>query len=131
MQPVLQNDLIYRTMDLMNVAESEFRVKNEFPGFKSGDTITVHYKIKEGNKERIQQFRGVVIQRKGSSLSLPWHRLSIHTTYASPILHEMERTGIVFWISTRRLRSFLWISYHHCPGILKYQKRNHLRSLHR
>ena len=42
------------------------RVKNEFPKFAAGDTITVHYKIKEGNKERIQQFRGVVIQRSGS-----------------------------------------------------------------
>jgi large subunit ribosomal protein L19 len=56
-------------MDLMKVAESEFRVKNELPDFKSGDTITVHYKIREGNKERIQQFRGVVIQRKGSGIS--------------------------------------------------------------
>jgi len=36
------------------------------PKFSSGDTITVHYKIKEGNKERIQQFKGVVLQRKGS-----------------------------------------------------------------
>lgn len=38
----------------------------KIPAFKAGDTITVDYKIKEGNKERIQQFRGVVIQRKGS-----------------------------------------------------------------
>jgi large subunit ribosomal protein L19 len=40
----------------------------ELPQFKSGDTITVHYKIKEGNKERIQLFRGVVIQRKASGV---------------------------------------------------------------
>ncbi len=39
---------------------------NELPDFKSGDTVTVHYKIKEGGKERIQQFQGVVLQRKGS-----------------------------------------------------------------
>ena len=38
----------------------------EFPEFKAGDTITVHYKIKEGNKERIQNFQGVVLQRRGS-----------------------------------------------------------------
>lgn len=50
----------------MNVIEKEFAAKNEFPKFGAGDTITVHYKIKEGNKERIQQFRGVVIQRTGS-----------------------------------------------------------------
>jgi len=50
----------------MNIVEKEFAVKNEFPKFAAGDTITVHYKIKEGNKERIQQFRGVVIQRSGN-----------------------------------------------------------------
>lgn len=50
----------------MNVVEKEFAVKSEFPKFRAGDTITVHYKIVEGNKERIQQYRGVVIQRSGS-----------------------------------------------------------------
>lgn len=50
----------------MKVVEKEFAVENDFPEFKAGDTITVHYKIIEGNKERIQQFRGVVLQRKGS-----------------------------------------------------------------
>ncbi|HIN38713.1 MAG TPA: 50S ribosomal protein L19 [Flavobacteriales bacterium] len=34
--------------------------------FGAGDSITIHYKIKEGNKERIQQFKGVVLQRRGS-----------------------------------------------------------------
>jgi len=53
-------------MDLIKVAESAFAVeKKELPKFGAGDTITVHYKIKEGNKERIQDFRGVVIQIKG------------------------------------------------------------------
>ena len=37
-----------------------------FPDFSVGDTISVSYKIKEGNKERTQQFQGVVIQRRGS-----------------------------------------------------------------
>jgi len=50
----------------MNVIDKDFAVEKEFPKFISGDTITVHYKIKEGNKERIQQYRGVVIQVKGS-----------------------------------------------------------------
>ena len=53
-------------MDLMKIAEKAFEVPQELPKFKSGDTVTVHYKIKEGNKERIQNFRGVVIQRKGA-----------------------------------------------------------------
>lgn len=53
-------------MDLMKVVDKEYAVKNEYPKFSAGDTITVHYKIREGNKERIQQFRGVVLQRTGS-----------------------------------------------------------------
>ncbi|MDX9772164.1 MAG: 50S ribosomal protein L19 [Bacteroidales bacterium] len=56
-------------MDLMKVIEKEYATSNEFPKFKAGDTITVHYKIKEGNKERIQQYRGVVIQRSGTGIS--------------------------------------------------------------
>ena len=39
--------------------------KKEFPKFKAGDNITVNYKILEGNKERIQSFRGDVIKRQG------------------------------------------------------------------
>ncbi|MDR1880208.1 MAG: 50S ribosomal protein L19 [Tannerellaceae bacterium] len=52
-------------MDLMKIAEEAFATKNELPAFKSGDTITVAYRIKEGNKERIQQYRGVVIRISG------------------------------------------------------------------
>jgi len=53
----------------MKVVEKEYGQKKDYPKFNSGDTITVHYKIVEGNKERIQQFRGVVLQRKGSGLA--------------------------------------------------------------
>jgi len=42
---------------------------NELPSFKAGDTVTVHYKIKEGDKERVQQFQGVVLQRRGTGLT--------------------------------------------------------------
>ena len=56
-------------MDLLKVAEKEFTKEANYPSFSAGDTITVHYKIKEGNKERIQQFRGVVLQRRGSGIS--------------------------------------------------------------
>ena len=54
-------------MDLMKFVQEQNGVSKEFPVFGSGDTITVHYKIREGNKERIQQYRGVVLQRKGGS----------------------------------------------------------------
>ncbi|QGY47923.1 50S ribosomal protein L19 [Maribellus comscasis] len=53
-------------MDLIKVIENEFAVENEIPKFGAGDTVTVSYKIREGNKERIQNFRGVVIQLRGS-----------------------------------------------------------------
>src|SRR5690554_2071866 len=53
-------------MDLMKVAEGSFDVaKKEFPKFKSGDTITVAYRIVEGTKERIQLYRGVVLKISG------------------------------------------------------------------
>ena len=54
-------------MDLIKVAEQAFASGKaaEFPEFKAGDTVTVTYRIKEGDKERDQKFRGVVIQMKG------------------------------------------------------------------
>lgn len=56
-------------MDFIKLVEQSF--KNEkvaaYPTFKAGDTITVTYRIKEGDKERLQKFRGVVIQIKGGS----------------------------------------------------------------
>ena len=53
-------------MDLMKVVDKELAMQKDLPAFAAGDTITVHYKIREGSKERVQQFRGVVLQRKGS-----------------------------------------------------------------
>ena len=54
-------------MDKIKQLEQDMGVVKEFPSFKAGDTVTVHYRITEGSKERIQQFQGVVIQRKGGS----------------------------------------------------------------
>jgi large subunit ribosomal protein L19 len=51
---------------LVSFVENEFVARKEFPQFSSGDTITVYYEIKEGEKTRTQFFRGVVIQRRGS-----------------------------------------------------------------
>ena len=47
-------------------AESQER-RASFPQFAAGDTVNVHVKIREGNKERIQQFQGVVLQRRNPS----------------------------------------------------------------
>ena len=52
-------------MDLIKVAEEAFATGKQHPEFRPGDTITVAYRIKEGNKERIQQYRGVVIRISG------------------------------------------------------------------
>jgi len=63
----LENDKTKYNMgksELISVVENSVEVK-QFPQFKAGDTITVTYKIKEGSKERLQSFQGVVIQRKG------------------------------------------------------------------
>ncbi|CAN5459494.1 50S ribosomal protein L19 [soil metagenome] len=51
--------------ELIKLVEEATREKKvEFPKFGAGDTVNVHVKIREGNKERIQQFQGTVIQRK-------------------------------------------------------------------
>ena len=52
---------------LINFVEDQFVDKKEYPAFSSGDTITVYYEIKEGNKKRVQFFKGVVLQRRGNS----------------------------------------------------------------
>jgi len=57
--------LIINEMDLIKVAEEAFATGKKFPEFKTGDTITVAYKIVEGNKQRIQLYRGVVIKISG------------------------------------------------------------------
>ena len=54
-------------MDLIKIAEQSFAGQEaQLPSFKAGDTITVTYKIREETKERLQKYRGVVIQRKGT-----------------------------------------------------------------
>ncbi len=52
-------------MDIIREIQNELVEVKDFPKFGAGDTVTVSYKIKEGNKERIQLYQGVVIQRRG------------------------------------------------------------------
>lgn len=56
-------------MDLVKFVQDEFVTRNELPEFAAGDTITVYYEIREGDKVRTQFFRGVVIQKRGSGAS--------------------------------------------------------------
>ena len=53
-------------MDLVKFVEEQSAEKRTLPAFKAGDTVSVHYKIREGNKERIQVYQGVVIQRNSA-----------------------------------------------------------------
>lgn len=54
-------------MNIIDIIEKE-NVKKEIPSFNVGDTVKVHIKISEGNKERVQVFEGVVIARKHSGI---------------------------------------------------------------
>lgn len=55
--------------EIMNFVDDTLVEKREWPVFGAGDNITVFYKIKEGNKERIQPFQGVVLQRHGKGVT--------------------------------------------------------------
>ena len=55
-------------MNIVNEIEASF-MRNDLPDFRAGDTVAVHYKIKEGDRERIQVFEGVVIAKKGGGAS--------------------------------------------------------------
>jgi len=54
---------------LVKFVQDEFVTKKDLPNFSAGDTITVYYEIREGEKIRTQFFRGVVLQRKGTGTS--------------------------------------------------------------
>jgi large subunit ribosomal protein L19 len=60
---------IKKMENLINFVQDEFVTKNELPDFQAGDTITVYYEIREGEKTRTQYFKGTVIQRRGSGSS--------------------------------------------------------------
>jgi large subunit ribosomal protein L19 len=65
--------LLHPQNHFMNAAiafvQDQFSTKKELPKFKAGDNVTVNYKILEGNKERIQSFKGDVIKRQGVGLT--------------------------------------------------------------
>ena len=58
--------IIKKMANLVDFVNNELSTKKDFPAFGAGDTITVFYEIKEGEKTRTQFFKGVVIQRRGS-----------------------------------------------------------------
>ena len=96
--------------ELIRLIEDSVAVK-DFPKFKAGDTITVTYKIIEGNKERLQKFRGVVIQRAGGGPAATFTvrkisgNIGVERIFpvSSPFIEEIElnKVGVV-----RRARIF-------------------------
>ena len=76
------------TSKLIESFESSY-LKKELPDFKIGDTVKVHTKIKEGQKERIQIFMGIVIAKKGSKLS------ETFTVYRNAYGCSMERVYLI------------------------------------
>jgi large subunit ribosomal protein L19 len=56
-------------MNAVAFVHEQLTPKREFPAFKAGDNVTVNYKIIEGNKERIQSFKGDVIKRQGEGFT--------------------------------------------------------------
>ena len=96
--------------ELIQLVEDTVKMQ-EFPKFKAGDTITVTYKIIEGNKERLQKYQGVVLQRVGSGPSATFTVRKISSNIgverifpiSSPFIEEIvvNKVGVV-----RRARIF-------------------------
>ncbi|MBK8227156.1 MAG: 50S ribosomal protein L19 [Flavobacteriales bacterium] len=104
----------------MKQLEKEIAPLKEMPAFKAGDTLTIHYKIVEGNKERIQQFQGVVIQRKGSGSTATFtvrkisNNVGVERIFpvASPFIDKIDvnkrgdvRRARIFYLRDRRGKS--------------------------
>lgn len=61
----MQSEKIITKMEAVAFVHEQLTGKKDYPNFKAGDNITVNYKIIEGNKERIQSFKGDVLKRQG------------------------------------------------------------------
>jgi large subunit ribosomal protein L19 len=99
--------------ELLKFVEGQFKAKKAaFPEFSAGDTINVHVKIKEGNKERIQQYQGIVIQRKnvntnGETFTVRKISNGVGVERIFPILSpSIDKIELVRKGSVRRARLF-------------------------
>ena len=105
---------------IIREVQNELTEARELPNFSAGSTVTVHYKIKEGNKERIQLFQGVVIQRRGtgSTETFTVRKMSSNVgveriiPVASPFIEKIEvnktgdvRRARIFYFRERRGKS--------------------------
>ena len=84
-------------MDIIKSIEHE-QLKNKIPDLKIGDTVRVHQRIKEGNRERIQVFEGIVIKKQGGSVNATFtvrriaYGVGVEKTFLihSPLVEKVE-----------------------------------------
>ncbi|MCS6876140.1 MAG: 50S ribosomal protein L19 [Aquificaceae bacterium] len=101
---------------LIQKVEDIYLPKKSYPNFKVGDTVKVHYRIVEGEKERIQPFEGVVIRIKGSGIGKSFcvrkesYGVGIERTFPlySP---NIERIEIVKYGKVRRAKLYFLRKY--------------------
>lgn len=98
---------------IKQIVEGQFTEKRAaVPAFKAGDTVNVHVKIKEGNKERVQQYQGLVIQRKnintnGETFTVRKISNSVGVERIFPLLSPaIEKIELVRKGSVRRAKLF-------------------------
>ncbi len=107
-------------MDIIKQIEQDLVETKQWPEFGAGDTLVVTYKIKEGEKERLQSFQGVVLQRRGSGTTETFtiRKISGNTAVerifpiSSPFLEEIKvvkhgavRRARIFYLRERRGKS--------------------------
>ena len=84
-------------MDIIKSIEHE-QLKNKIPSLKVGDTIKVHQRIKEGNRERIQVFEGIIIKKQGGGINATFtvrrvaYGVGVEKTFLvhSPMMEKVE-----------------------------------------
>lgn len=99
-----------RVMNILEQIEQE-NMRHDMPDFRPGDTVRVHIRIIEGNKERVQVFQGVVIARKRGNMGASFtvrkisHGVGVEKTFA---LHNprLEKVEIVTRGKVRRSRLY-------------------------
>ena len=97
-------------MDVLQVVNKE-QIRTDLPEYRVGDTVKVHYKIKEGAKERIQIYQGIVVQKKGMGISKSFTVRKISNGVAverifpqsSPLIDKLE---VVRFGHVRRAKLF-------------------------
>ena len=88
-------------MDIIKSIEHE-QLKNKIPELKIGDTVKVHVKIKEGNKERIQVFEGIIIKKQGGGVNATFtvrkisYGVGVEKTFLvhSPLVEKVLKSAI-------------------------------------